>query len=310
MENPAKSSLSESESQQRNTMNKWIGMAGMMLLCACAVQAEEKMLSVAVFPFETGAGLETRTGVEAAQMISVLLSAQPNLMMVERAELEKVLGEQALSMSGAFSQNNMVEAGHLLGAQVLVTGRVFLSGGKRYCVAKVIGTETSRVYGEMIQSDPEAALDKTVDEMAKKLAVTITGKGETLVAKVETEADWLKRMGESLKGKNLPSVSAAETEIKLLLGKLGFQVLAKDAVVEILGEAFSEFGMRKGEMVSCRARVEIKAKDQRQEKVEWVDRETTGAIDLSEHVAAKSALQRAGLRLAERIALKATGVSK
>ena len=306
-------------------MNKWIKISGVILLCAQAVRAEEKMLSVAVFPFETGAGLETGAGPEAAQMISVLLSAQPNLIMVERAELEKVLGEQALSMSGAVSQNNMVAAGQLLGAQVLVTGRVFLSGGERYCVAKVIGTETSRVYGEMIQSDPKAALNKTADEMANKLAGTITGKGETLVAKVETEAEWLKRVGEKLQGKTLPSVSvsiaevhlsrpavdpAAQTEIKLLLGKLGFQVLLKDAVVEIQGEAFSEFGMRKGEMVSCRARVEIKAKDQRQKKSEWVDRETSGAIDLSEHVAAKSALEQAGLRLAERIALKIAGVSK
>jgi len=56
---------------------------------------------------------------------------------------------------------------------------------------------------------------------------------------------------------------AAETELSLILTQCGF-TLASDKSdtkpdIELVGEAFSEFGMRKGNLVSCKARVELKA---------------------------------------------------
>ena len=45
------------------------------------------------------------------------------------------------------------QIGHLTGAKVLVTGRVFNVGRETMIVAKIIGTETSRVYGEVVRAD-------------------------------------------------------------------------------------------------------------------------------------------------------------
>ena len=45
--------------------------------------------------------------------------------MVERAELEKILGEQELGLSGTVSADTAAKVGNLTGAKVLVTGRVF-----------------------------------------------------------------------------------------------------------------------------------------------------------------------------------------
>jgi hypothetical protein len=97
---------------------------------------------------------------------------------------------------------------------------------------------------------------------------------------------------------------AAETELGKLLQECGFKltdsVSTNKADVEITGEAFSALGMRKGNLVSCKARVELKARKHNGELV-LVDRQTSVAVDIAEQTAAKTALQNAAAELAERI---------
>ena len=59
--------------------------------------------------------------------------------------------------------------------------------------------------------------------------------------------------------------------------------------------------MRKGNLVSCKARVEMKAIDRASGKVLFIDRQTSVAVDLSEHLAGKTALQEAAAKLTERM---------
>ena len=78
-------------------------------------------------------------------------------------------------------------------------------------------------------------------------------------------------------------------------------VSTNKADIEITGEAFSEYGMTKGNLQSCRARIEIKARDVASGNIIAVDRQTSVAVDLAELVAAKSALQDGAGELAERV---------
>jgi hypothetical protein len=73
-----------------------------------------------------------------------------------------------------------------------------------------------------------------------------------------------------------------------------------------MAEAFSEFGMSKGNLKSCRARIEIKARDAAGGKILDIDRQTSEAVDLAEHIAAKTALENAADELAERLIPKLT----
>ena len=154
----------------------------------------------------------------------------------------------------------------------------------------------------------------------------------------EDRLDFLKA---KLKGKKLPKVSVAvlerhfggvtvdpavETEVIYYLKKLGFTVISrkgdtlaswakryfKDANIQIpaevikvdvliVGEAFSEFAMRKGNLVSGKARVELQAIDRKTERILAIDRETNTAVDLSEQMAAKKALQKAADSLSYRL---------
>jgi hypothetical protein len=70
--------------------------------------------------------------------------------------------------------------------------------------------------------------------------------------------------------------------------------------VEITGEAFSTYDLRKGNLISCKARVELMVHD-RSGAVLAVDRQTSVAVDIAEQTAAKNALQNAAAEVAERI---------
>jgi len=291
---------------------------------AQSAPAGEPPLTVAVFDFESKDEAVRDLGPKVATLLNANLSAEPQLITVERAELEKVLGEQELGLSGTVSPDTAAKVGHLTGAKVLVTGRVFKADKELILVAKIIGTETSRVYGELVKGTGVASLTDLSGDLAKKIAATLTQKGDTLVAKVPSREDRIAKIKKTLKQDKLPAVSvkigerhfgqpvidpAAETELGLILKECGFTLVddksPQKADIEITGDAFSAFGLRKGNLISCKARVEVKAQ-RRTGEVIGVDRQTSVAVDITEQTAAKTALQGAAAELAERLATKLT----
>ena len=119
---------------------------------------------------------------------------------------------------------------------------------------------------------------------------------------------------------------AVETEVKRLLRACGFEIkdvkenaladFAKDprglaggswprglqgVDVVIVGEGFSEFAARIGNLVNCVARAEVNVITRADGKIVLADRATQRAVDLSENVAGKKALQKTGRELGIRI---------
>ena len=294
-------------------------LAGLFFLVtgAGAARAEStNILTVAIFDFESKD--EAALGGKVSAMLNATLSAEPQLILVERAELEKVLGEQELGLSGTVSADTAAKVGHLTGAKILVTGRVFKVDKETIIAGKIISTETSRVFGEMV-SGASASITDMSKELAKKIATTVSAKSDVLVAKVKTREETIAAIKKSLKSDKLPSVSvkiaerhfgapvidpAAETELGKILTECGFKLVddksSEKAEIEITGEAFSAFGLRKGNLISCKARVELKAHKRGGDLVA-VDRQASVAVDIAEQTSAKTALQNAAAELAERL---------
>ena len=285
--------------------------------------AEPAPIAVAVLDFESTDPKLKEPGVQLAQLLTAKLSVYEDVITVERQDLAKLLGEQELGASGMVNSETAARIGQLTGARVLVTGRLFNTAGETNLVLKIMSAETSRVFGLAANFSVGAPMGEPVEKLAEKLAALLREKRPALIANVPTREDRIARIKQKVAGRALPSVAvsipeqhigpavvdpAAETEIGLILGQAGFTVLSGEAAAKadyrIQGEAFSEAGLRRGNLVSCRARVEVKAVAREGGRVALMDRQTTVAVDTAEHVAAKTALQEAGAALAERLADK------
>lgn len=284
-------------------------------------------LSTAILNFQTPATPELNgRGEEAAILLQAHLSSNENVTLVERAELEKLLSEQGLGLSGTVLPETAAKIGQLTGAKVLVTGRLFQAGPQYFLVAKVMSTETSRVFGETTQFGNLANLSAATTELADKVGKLITEREKDLVAPKDDRPDRIAVLKKSLEGRKLPTVSvsikeehlprpvidpAAQTKMQNLLQELGFEIIDPQqpnakADIMITGEAFSEMGQRNANLISCRARVEIKVLKNGSDTLILADSEASPGVDLSEGVAAKKALEEAAFRLTERVVPKIT----
>jgi hypothetical protein len=297
------------------------------LACVCslasraAAMTPPQPISVALLRIETDDYNLDDKASQTAALLSAYLSTQDSLIIVERQQLDSLLGEQSLGASGLVNQATAAQIGQLTGAKVLLTGRLFSSGDDLTIVIKIIGTETGRVFGQMESISAKAKLSDGVQALGDKITMLLQTHSADLVAPAFNENDALARLQKLVAGYKLPSLTidipemhltkvvidpAAETEMARLLGQAGVTLFdhasAEKADVRVTGSAFSEFALRHGDFISCRARVEIKVVDVKSGRILLQDRQTEVAADISEAVAAKTALQHAGGKLAERIA--------
>ena len=276
----------------------------------------------AIFAFaERGEGVKGY-GEKVSDILFARLVARPELFLVDRQDLEKTLKEHELNLSGMVAPGQAVQVGQLTGAKILLTGSVIEADKTLYLVAKVIGTETSRVLGESVKGKTSDEIAPLVEALAEKVAATIMKDSDKLVAKEVRLEDRIAALNKALGDAERPTVMisvaerhvgmptidpAAETEISMLCKETGFEVLdpetglKKQADIMIKGEAFSEFAMRRGNLVSVKARLEVKAVDRTTDRIIAVDRQVAVEVDLTEQIAGKKAIQEAAAAIAERL---------
>lgn len=305
---------------------------------------EIRGIPVAVLGFDAPGGESGQIGELINDTIEVMLSDAGHFRIVDRSSLMQTLSEQGINLSGVTDTENALKIGRVVGAKLLVTGKVFELGESRMLTAKVIGTETTLVEGVLIKGELDAPLDKLVFELAEKVTDKIVAKGATLIASPDV-ADPIPALIEQLKGRELPVLAvviseehrngsmpvippdpAVETELKLLLIGAGADVrdVHDNALADwvrqyseggnpawprtlegvniiIVGEAFSESAGSMGDLRLASARVEINAIARKDGRIVHADRATTRAVDLAEEIAGKTALEKAGRVIGERL---------
>lgn len=258
---------------------------------------------------------------DVTSLVTGNLSSDPRLSFVERAQLEKVLGEEALGASGIISPESAARIGQLTGAKVLVTGRVLLLKKTEVVIlANIIGTETGRMFSQTEQGSRSNLVALTTD-LSEKIAQIIVDQSTNFMASTATlrEQRIAEIIGKIKDGKR-PSVSikvdeqvpggsgafqTTETELGLLLQKAGFAVVDEKSDVKpdiyLTGDAVAATTQKSGNFFSAHATLEIKAQERITGKILSFDRQENVAADIGEQMAARKALENATDDLAERL---------
>lgn len=286
---------------------------------------------IAILPFrERGKEVENMGG-QVADLVFAKLAVDPGLFLVDREDLDKTLAEAELNLSGIVNPAEAIAIGQLTGARLIVTGSVFQVDNTIYCVAKIIGVETSRVVGASVKEVVGSGLDGMSERLGDEIIRSIRRSSDSLVAKPVEKSDRIAALGKMLGDAKRPMVMvtveerhvgqptidpAAETELILFCKEAGFTVIdaeqgsSQQAEFLIQGQGMSEFAGRHGKLVSVKARLEVKVVDRATGKVVAADRQTRVAVDLVEQIAGKQALQDAAADIAERLLPKIVNLRK
>jgi hypothetical protein len=293
-----------------------------LLLAAATVVfgQTQKPLTVGILKFESHFIM---LGKDVTSLVTADLSADPRFNFVERAQLQKVLDEEALGSSGNISPDSAAKIGQLTGAKVLVAGRVLLPRGKGddvVILANIIGTETGRMFSQTEEGSRSNLVAMTSD-LSKKIAQTIADQSTNFLVSAATLRE--QRISEimgKIKGNQRPAVSikideqlpggsgalqTTGTELGVILQKAGFTVVDEKSDAKpdlfITGSAVAATTGKNGSFFSSHATLEIKVQERTTGKILSFDRQEHVAVDISEQMAARKALENATDELAERL---------
>ena len=305
-------------------MKKTILLQTILLLAGTAcfttpLAAQGEIYPVAILNFEERGVSVKGQGANVRDLLFAGLIESGGILLVERTELDSILQEAELNLSGNIAPQQATQVGQLTGAKILITGSVFKVENKTYLVAKIIGTETGKVLGKSVSGAED--IGTLSNRLAKQVGKAIVESASQLMPPALDKKSSIARIRELLKGKSLPKVyvnilethigrtvadPAAETELIYIYKELGGEVIDKGegdisgTQYKIVGEGFSEFSTRIKNLVSVKARLEVKVLDKKGEVVA-IDRQTTVKVDLNEILAGKAALQEASMMIAERL---------
>lgn len=142
-----------------------------------ATQSTGDVPTVAVMDF-TGfmlgeAGNSVAIGKALSAMLVTEFTDRDGLRVLERQNMQTILQEQRLALSGRMDESSAVEIGKMLGVQYVLLGGVTSVPGQLRVDIRAVDVETSAVLTVLKKNDrPEGLLDVVVwvaDEFAKKL---------------------------------------------------------------------------------------------------------------------------------------------
>jgi TolB-like protein len=300
-------------------INLSIVLLAALAVSGVAADKPRSVLTVAVYDFTDPDKNPDGYGNKVTALVTADLTVETNLVMVERADLKKALGEQAIGASGLVTSDTAAKIGQITGAKVLVAGQVIrVAGTHLVIVANIIGTETGRLFAVKEEGAAENLLELT-SQVSRKIARKIREQASELASEPKSHEEFVERIVKSVQGTNRPTVSVrfhfpkgpnhpsgtANSEMGIILQKAGFTVVDANSErkpdVEITGVVDLGMGSRRGALFSCRAIIEAKVQERRTGTILAMDRQSGDAVDVGRATADRAAQARAIDGLAERI---------
>ncbi len=245
-------------------------------------------------------------------------------------KIGKLVGARLLVTGSAFTLGKQLTiTAKLISTETTRVDSMAVKGAADADLGDLVGKLTEKLAARIVERGPKLVGSDTVADPLVKFRQRFAGRKLPSVAVIITEEHHGAPAVTVVIDRPVVVVRAVdppvETELKQALIAAGFAVqdvpqndLAKFASqwqandvnswprslarVDLLitGESFSEFGARIGDLTSCSARAEINIIRRSDGRIIQADKATTRAADLSENIAAKGALEKAGKELAVR----------
>lgn len=317
------------------------GLLAALTLAGPGRVAAAEAITVAVLDFDTtGApALGKDGGVMAGELLAAALSMHAGIRLVERTALQRAMDEQTLGLSGVVDPAAAARVQRLVGAQVLVTGRVLAASNRLVVTARAVGVETGHLEAVVVEGRPGDDLRALTGATADKIGRLLSDRGTAFSSGKPEVPEPVSELAKGLSGMRLPRMvvrvretvlnvedqhSAAASELTSILLAASIEVrqvgemvmpaeldeyLAKPAGpagvdVVIFGRSVGQFGLRTGDLVSARARVKFTAVDTNTRRVLAVSEMEAKEIDLVPREAAVQAITRATREVARDFVLK------
>lgn len=136
--------------------------------------AKPRLAVVDLSPQNLSAG----TAATVSDLLRTEIFRTGRFVVVERAEMERILQEQSFQMSGCVETACVVEAGRLLGAEKMVVGSVGRLGMRYVVSARVVDVGRGAVEAaESVEAFSEEDLPRAVRELVARLTGGVSSQG-------------------------------------------------------------------------------------------------------------------------------------
>jgi hypothetical protein len=300
-----------------------------------AANDDLRAIRVAVFDFDVLKVADLEPAALTDQ-VNTIFARLKKVTIVNRDEIRKVAEEHKIALAGLVDTSTAAQLGKFLAADYVVVGRASRIGQTNYVVLKMISVETTVQTTVSAKSLVEGGVETLLGNLRGALVPRVREvqrpkppAEDTALAKVRQAAKPLAgkvvlvQVSETHVNRPLPD-PAAQMAIANRLKSVGLEVIIPSDPVDdwkrslqetgrygrhkvdylLEGEGVSAFATQLHGMTSCRARVELRMIAVPGRIVTGTDRGVGARVDLVESLAAKSALEDAGVSAVDAVILR------
>ena len=150
----------------------------LLALAQAVAAAPEKEHTVAIASVDFRGGADADDASEMSDALTAQLVADGRLRVVERQQIAKVMKEQALSQSGAMSDEVQIRLAQLVGARWIVVGSVRTKGKGYLLAVRAMDSSTAQVaFAQNLKIGSAEQIEDGAKQLARKLEEKLVGAG-------------------------------------------------------------------------------------------------------------------------------------
>ena len=154
------------------------------ILLVLSTIAFPQKITMAIMGFEA-------TNIDEAEVkiltdrLTTKMAQAGKFIIIERARMNEVLAEQGFQQSGCVSSECAVEAGSMLGVEIIVTGSIGKLGDLYTMDVRAISVESGKILNQASR-DCECKISTVLTEVIPSIAGELSGGGEVTPAPIES----------------------------------------------------------------------------------------------------------------------------